>query len=259
MEIRDLAIRILSAETIEDKLFFPDELTDLVPGPSIVWKEPIRPSAMGFKKRSKEEKLPPFHELGHPDKRAACLHRFAGHELLAVEIMAFALLAFPSAPIHFRKGLANTLKEEQGHVQLYLKHMSRLGVCFGDLPLYRHFWTHTPYITSPLHYVSMMSLTFEMANLDFAPIYGKCFLNHGDPESSELMATICHDEMSHVQFGWHWMKKLKDPLLSDWDAWKAVLETTLLTPKRAKGFYLHEDTRRHAGISEDWIQNLKNA
>ena len=173
--------------------------------------------------------------------------------------MAFALLAFPEAPPHFRKGLAHTLKEEQWHVSIYMKNMLRLGIRFGDLPLYKHFWNHTPYITSPLHYVSMMSLTFEMANLDFAPMYGKSFLKHGDPESAELMATICRDEISHVGFGWHWMNKLKDPQIADWDAWTSVLSTTLLTPKRAKGFYVHEEPRRASGIPEEWIRNLKNA
>ena len=66
--------------------------------------------------------------------------------------------------------------------------MERLGITFGDLPLYRHFWKHTPHIQSPLHYISMMSLTFEMANLDFAPMYGQSFAPFGDIDSAGLMA-----------------------------------------------------------------------
>lgn len=139
MELREWALSILEADSLERKLAHPGELTDDEPGPPLFWKEPVRPQGMGFTWRTREEKLPPFHDHHDPDKRAVCLHRFAGHELLAVEIMAFALLAFPDAPKHFRRGLANTLHEEQGHVRLYMEAMEKLGIRFGDLPLYRHF------------------------------------------------------------------------------------------------------------------------
>lgn len=257
MELREWAMQILSAGSLEEKLITPDELTDESPGSPLTILEPNRPSHMKFNRRSREEKLPAFQELHCAEKRAICLHRFAGHELLAVEIMAYVLLAFPDASYTFRKGVAHVLKEEQGHVRLYMKRLQELGLNFGDLPLYKHFWMHTPYITSPLHYISMMSLTFEMANLDFAPIYGKIFTNVGDTESASLMATILKDEISHVRFGWQWLKKLKDEKDSEWDAWHKVLQTTLLTPKRAKGFYLHQETRQKAGIAEDFIEKLR--
>ena len=118
MELTTWATRILSADTLEEKLLAPDILTDFTPGPAVLWDTPTRPPGMEFRRHSKEERLPGLHEHTEVDKRAICLHRFAGHELLAVEIMAYAILAFPDAPKHFRKGLANTLKEEQEHVEL---------------------------------------------------------------------------------------------------------------------------------------------
>jgi uncharacterized ferritin-like protein (DUF455 family) len=256
MELREWAIRILSADTLSEKLFTPEEWTDLDPGAPLVFNEPVRPSGMQFKRHTSREKLPPFHEHWHPDKRAACLHRFAGHELLAVEIMAQALLAFPEAPRHFRKGVANTLREEQEHVRLYIQRMQAMGLNFGDLPLYRHFWAHVPHLTSPIRYVSVMSLTFEMANLDFAPLYGKSFARAGDEASAALMKRILEDEISHVSFGMNWLKKFKRPEQSEWDAWRESLPP-LMTPKRAKGFVLHEEPRRQAGIQEEWIHKLK--
>lgn len=258
MELREWAIQILSADTLEDKLSDPGTWTDHLPGSAICWKEPSRPSGMGFTHRTREEKLPSFQDHHDPHYRAICLHRFGGHELLAVEIMAYTLLAFPEAPKTFRRGLAHTLREEQGHVRLYMKQMKRLGVQFGDLPLYRHFWKHTPFIQSPTHYVSIMSLTFEMANLDFAPMYGKSFAHFGDNESAELMATILKDEISHVQFGWRWLKQFNQGGESDWDVWEKTLASTLLTPKRAKGFLVHEAPRQNAGIPRDWIEKLKS-
>lgn len=258
MELRDWAIRILSADILDEKLLTPHELTDNEPGAPLVFNEPTRPPGMEFKRHTSREKLPAFHEHRHPDNRAACLHRFAGHELLAVEIMAHALLAFPEAPRHFRKGVANTLREEQEHVRLYIQRMEQLDLKFGDLPLYKHFWAHVPHLTCPIRYVSMMSLTFEMANLDFAPLYGKSFAKAGDEASAVLMKRILEDEISHVSFGMNWLKKLKQPEVSEWDAWKESLPP-LMTPQRAKGFILHEEPRRKAGVPEDWIQKLKNS
>jgi uncharacterized ferritin-like protein (DUF455 family) len=101
-----------------------------------------------------------------------------------------------------------------------------------------------------------MSLTFEMANLDFAPMYGKSFSCVGDETTAALMQQIFEDEIKHVAFGMSWLKKLKKPENSEWDTWEQNLPP-LMTPKRAKGFVLHEDARRWAGIPEDWIQKLK--
>lgn len=255
MELKEWAMRILSADTIEDKLFSPSHFTDLTPGSPIFWDTPSRPTGMEFKRHSKEERLPSLQEHGSKDKRAICLHRFAGHELLAVEIMAYALLAFPDAPKHFRKGLANTLKEEQQHVRLYIERLGEMGVRFGDLPLYKHFWSHTPYLTTPLKYISVMSLTFEMANLDFAPMYRNSFIRHGDDSSALLMQQILEDEISHVSFGYQWLKKFKGKEQSEWNAWRSNVPERLPL-HRARGFTLQEEPRKKALIPDEWIDAL---
>jgi uncharacterized ferritin-like protein (DUF455 family) len=257
MELREWAVRILSADSLDDKLFSPDRLTDHHPGPALFWKEPVRPPGMEFKRHTRKEKLPTFRDHHTQDHRAICLHRFAGHELLAVEIMAYALLAFPDASKHFRRGVANTLREEQGHVQLYIDRMQEMGLRFGDLPLYRHFWAHVPFITSPLRYLSLMSLTFEMANLDFAPLYGQSFARHGDTESAELMTKILEDEIRHVAFGCQWLRKLKPSGESECETWKNNIPE-MVTPNRARGFLFFEEHRKRAGIPQSWIEYLKN-
>lgn len=254
MELREFALRILTATTLEDKLLTPGSLTDLVPGPALRIDEPSRPAHMGFGRRGAKEKLPPFSEHHKLENRALCLHRFAGHELLAVEIMAFALLAFPDAPKSFRKGVLNTLMEEQGHVRLYCDRLQKMGVTFGDFPLYRHFWTHTPSLQTPLQYVSMMSLTFEMANLDFAPHYGHSFEKVGDFDSAALMATIFADEIRHVRFGLTWLNNWQTDL-PPWETWLASLSPKI-HPRRAKGLIYSPDARASAGLPPSWILNL---
>lgn len=257
MELRDWAMRILSADTLEEKLLCPDVLTDENPGLPLVFNEPARPAGMGFHKRTKEQKLPPFQTHGKEENRAVCLHRFAGHELLAVEIMAQALIAFPEAPKAFRKGVAHTLKEEQGHVKMYIQRMEALGLKFGDLPLYKHFWNHVPHLTSPIRYVSVMSLTFEMANLDFAPLYGRSFAAFGDEASAALMGQILKDEINHVSFGYRWLNKFRGENPA-WNSWLDSLPPKI-APKRAKGFVVMEENRKKAGIPDEWIEQIKLA
>lgn len=254
MELRDWATRILSADTLEEKLLDPGELTDHGAGPAFFWNEPTRPVGMGFCPHSRKDQLPAFTEHGSCDKRAICLHRFAGHELLAVEIMAYALLAFPEAPRGFRRGVAHTLREEQEHVRLYIHRLKALGLQFGDLPLYRHFWSYTPYLKNPMQYVSVMSLTFEMANLDFAPTYGASFQKHGDLDSAKLMERILQDEIGHVSFGWNWLKKLSQEE-NLWDTWKEALPPKMRV-EQARGRQFFEEYRRKAGISKEWIERL---
>lgn len=258
MELRQWAVRILSADALDLKLFEPEEFTDFSPGPAIFWKEPVRPAGMGFHKHTRKDRLPSLHEHGDADKRAECLHRFAGHELLAIEIMAYALLAFPDAPSTFRRGVAHTLREEQGHVRLYMKRMEEMGLKFGDLPLYKHFWAYVPFLTSPLRYISLMSLTFEMANLDFAPMYGASFARHGDLESSKLMQQILADEINHVSFGCRWLQKWKEQNVSEWETWLASIPPKV-SASRARGTLFNENDRKLAGIPEDWIGHLKNS
>ncbi|MDN3505078.1 MAG: DUF455 family protein [Rhabdochlamydiaceae bacterium] len=242
---------------MDEKLLRPDVLTDFEPGLELFWDEPTRPTGMTFSRHNREDKLPTFQFHNSEQNRAVCLHRFGGHELLAVEIMAYALLAFPNAPRGFRKGVANTLKEEQEHVRLYMEHMTLLGVEFGDLPLFKHFWKQVPFLKTPLQYLSVMALTFEMANLDFAPLYRDSFRRHGDEVSAQLMEQIIKDEISHVSFGMHWFNKLKpEDEKSDFELYAASLPP-ILRPKRAKGFVFQEENRQKARVPQEWINSLK--
>jgi len=258
MELRTWAERILSADTLKEKLLEPGKLTDHEPGSPLFWEEPTRPKGMEFQKHRRKDKLPNKSELADPDKRAICLHRFAGHELLAVEIMAYALLAFPEAPKHFRKGVAGTLREEQEHVRLYIEQLKRLGMQFGDEPLYRHFWSYTPYLKTPEQYLSVMSLSFEMANLDYAPTFGGAFEQCGDLDASRLMQRILEDEIAHVSFGWNWLKKFKSDEMSQWEAWLSNLPDRF-PPSRAMGYPFLEENRKKAGVSNDWLIDFKEA
>jgi uncharacterized ferritin-like protein (DUF455 family) len=257
MELRQWALQILTGSHLEDKLSAPEILTDDFPGPPLFIDEPARSPSLALSRRSKEEKLPPFQFHHTQDARCLCLHRFCGHELLAVEMISFALLAYPEAPKGYRKSLVHHLKEEQSHVRLYQNRLKEMGVCFGDQPLFRHFWASTSYLYDVQHFISFMNLTLEQANLDFAPMYRHSFVRHGDIESARVMEKILLDEIGHVRLGIHWLKRLypekNDPQL--FETWKSSLPKGV-GPERGYGFVCYVEPRQKAGVPLSWIEAL---
>ncbi len=133
--------------------------------------------------------------------------------------MALVLLRFPEAPAAFRKGVLQTLKDEQEHTQLYLHRMKQCGVHFGELPVSGYFWRSVSVMENPMDYVSSLCLTFEQANLDFARHYAKGFAAVGDDATSAgLLDKIYRDEIGHVAYGLKWFRRWKNPTESDWEA-----------------------------------------
>ncbi|MES2708437.1 MAG: DUF455 family protein [Verrucomicrobiota bacterium] len=260
MEIREFAQRVLFAGTLEEKLLVPAEgkLTDLEPGPVLITPDaPGRPPGLRFSPRGERARLPRADELHGTEARAVLLHAFANHELLAVELMALALLKFPDAPPDFRRGLLRTLREEQEHTRLYMDRMAAGGLQFGDLPMNGFFWRNIAGMATPMDYVSLLSLTFEQANLDYAQYYAGVFRQLGDMETGGLLERIYRDEIAHVGYGLKWFRRWKDQDRSDWEAWERGLAFPL-SPARGKGNApFNREGRKRAGLDDDFISRME--
>ena len=257
MELRDFAEQVLFATTLEEKLRCPEILTDEHPGPPLVTPEsPGRPAELRFKPQvSGKAEFPGLHQLENKTERGKLLHFFANHELLATELMALVLLKFPDAPTAFRKGLVQTLKDEQEHTRLYLARMRACGIEFGELPVSGYFWRCVSPMENPMDYVASLSLTFEQANLDFARHFARGFATVGDHDTAQLLEKIYRDEIGHVAYGLKWFRRWKQPGESDWDAFCRTLKFPL-SPQRAKGISLNVEGRRAAGLDPQFIAEL---
>src|ERR1051326_8838738 len=203
MELREFAERGLFATTLEEKLRRPAGITDERPGVALVAPDsPGRPATLRFKPHgSGQAGFPPMHRLEQQRERGRLLHFFANHELLATELMALVLLRFPQAPASFRRGVLQTLKDEQQHTRWYLRRMEECAIHFGELPVSGYFWRAMSKIEQPIDYVAGLSLTFEQANLDFAAHFARLFASAGDVETARLLEQIHHDEIGHVAYG----------------------------------------------------------
>ncbi|MBI4603582.1 MAG: DUF455 family protein, partial [Planctomycetes bacterium] len=119
MEVRDFALSILEATTLEGKLRpAPRALTDREPGLPQRLERPARPPGLEIVPSSRA-RVPSIEGMADPAQRGRILHALANHELQAAELFAWALLAFPEAPRELRRGLLRILGDEQRHTRMY--------------------------------------------------------------------------------------------------------------------------------------------
>ncbi len=260
----DYALKVLFSNTLEEKLSLsgfrhvsfdnPSREEPLIGSPT-----PGRPGNLLLPqgKNHDQPHFPTEPQLVDEENRGILLHFFANHELLAAELMALALLKFPDAPTAFRKGLLNTLREEQIHTQWYLNRMKECGVSFGDYRVSRFFWDTVSGMDSPLDYVSRLSLTFEQANLDYSKYYAGVLKEAGDASSAAILEKIYKDEIAHVGYGLKWFRKWKSENGSDWGDYRDKLVFPL-SPVRAKGNKtpFNREGRIAAGFDDEFIEQL---
>ncbi|SMF32544.1 DUF455 family protein [Pseudobacteriovorax antillogorgiicola] len=258
MEIREFAEAILFGTSLKDKLLRPEVLTDDQPWNSIDRPQfPGRPLILmpGLKTR---RPFPKDHQLDQGENRAAILHFFANHELLAMELMALALLKFPDAPKAFRRGIAETIFEEQDHMILYQKRMESLGMELGEIAVNDFFWNSLKDMASPMDYVTGMSMTFEQANLDYSRHYIRLMNRIGDHETSTLLDKVYQDEIGHVKYGVTWFDRWRSHERSQWSSHRlAMFGRQPLTIARAKGIGFDRDGRLRAGFSGEYVDAME--
>ena len=254
MHARDYAHAIVTSDTLAGKLVPPPP--DLVledAEPALRIAAPGRPSALAIVS-GRNARVPPLAGMRDPAQRARILHALANHELQAIELFAWALLAFPDAPLPFRRGLVAILADEQRHLALYIDRLAAHGVGFGDQPVTGHFWNKLDHFATPLGFVCAMGLTFENANLDFAGEYAAAARACGDDATAAVLERVHTDEIAHVHFGYVWLRRLAN---TD-DVWRAYLANVQfpLGPRRARGATFDRDARRRAGLDEAFIDAL---
>ncbi len=256
MLVRDFAENLLRAGTLEEKLR---------PAPAGILDEPggepsdpasllRRPPGLEIRE-GRRARVPPASAWGDVAQRVRILHALANHELQAVELFAWALLAFPQAPPSLRRGWLRILGDEQRHCGLYAARLAAHGARFGDFPVSGHFWRKARDMTTPLRFVCAMGMTFENANLDFTHDHVEAARAAGDEESVRALLAVHEDEVRHVRFAWEWLLRLKPQGVSAWDAYVASVAPPH-GPRRARGARFDRDARVAAGLDEDFIDRL---
>lgn len=257
MKLEEFAKSILFSEDLNSKLFNPEHLEyedfNLYEIPSF----PSRNNQIKF--TDKQLKFPKKNTLNLNDKKAVALHSFANHELLAIEMMACALLILPNNSeemIKLKKGIITALKDEQVHFQMYRNRIQELGYEFGDFPLNDFFWRQMPNMNTAEKFLSVMSVTFEAANLDFAKYYEAIFTGFDDKKTAGILKKVYEDEISHVALGVNYLNRWRGDK-SLWEYYLSVLPFPI-TPDRSKGICFVAEARSRAGLDHNFVENVKN-
>lgn len=258
MELREFAQSVLIATDLERKLAPPaTPLTDDDPGPPFRASQPGRPEELPIADRRQAPAMPKPGAFYDPARRAVAHHVMANHELQAAEVMAMVLLAFPEAPTEFRLGLARILRDEQRHTRMHARRAADLGRPFGSLPVSGYIWDKSRAFESVLDYLAGIPLTLEQRNLDHTREYESWFRAAGDEKGAQIAATIHQDEIGHVAFGLEWLRRLKSPEQSDFDAWRSHLHWPLRPARGVGPAGLDRGPRMAAGMDDDFLQSLE--
>lgn len=270
--LRDFCLRILECGDLETKLCPPSApttagLADPEGIEAIFVEAPMR--APGLRMRGGRGRLPRPGELSQPANRRRCLARFAHHELMAVELFAWALLRWPDLPRALRRGWLSALIDEQRHCRLYLERLRAHGGDFETDDHSDYFWRQAPAIAaSPAGaraFLAAMGLTLEQANLDFTLTYRDGFAAAGDEETARVCQRVHDEEIAHVALAAHWIRRLESedgdiaqPDGTDLDRYLACVPFPL-GPARAKGRRFEVSARRRAGLSDRFIETVRRA
>jgi uncharacterized ferritin-like protein (DUF455 family) len=249
------AQRYIQSEDLADKLD-PEE-------PPREWAEepgalrltgPGRPKELDVQARSKRSLRPS--QLQDPRRRAQLVHTFLHHELQAAELMCWALLAFPEAPVSFRRGLLGICLDEIRHMQMYRDYLVERGFDYGSFSVRDWFWERTATCATPLEFVALMGMGLEGGNLDHASRYTKAFAEAGDEAAAELQRVVALEEIPHVRFATKWFREWSGGL--DFDRWADSLVGPL-TPALFRGREIDFVARRQAGFTDEFLARLADA
>lgn len=247
MNYKNIASHILYNGDIESKLAINERAFEMEERVA-----PARNENISFS--SHQIKFPKTAQLIHDKNKALALHFFANHELLAIELFAWAILTFDLKEKELQT-LMTTIKEEQKHLKLYLQRMSEFKVLLGDFPLNSFLWNTVSRSDSFEQFYGLMALTFEQANLDFMKYFIEIFTDLGDEKTCQILKIVYQDEISHVARGRNYLNDHQDNS-GLWEYYRSLLPNKI-SPARAKGMRFDEKARERAGLDKTFIMSLK--
>ncbi len=175
------------------------------------------------------------------------LHDLLNSEFVTVERMGRILAEFPDLPWETRFDMARQAWDEARHAEIIQRRLEELGGYVGMYPINFWGWEMDVNRPDPLERLALSNMTFERESSKHVREWILQAKRTDDPASVHVLEYILADEVTHVQYGLHWVDALtKD----DPERRKRVLEypRSVLANRHPVGVKFGETTDRRDNI-----------
>jgi uncharacterized ferritin-like protein (DUF455 family) len=203
--------------------------------------------------------MPKRGRAGSAATRFALLHALAHIELNAIDLAVDLVGRWgPEMPPAFTTDWLRIADEEAQHFGLLLGLLEKAGGTYGDLPAHDGLWEAAQATAHDLEArLAIVPQVLEARGLDVTPPMIARFEAQGDTEAAEVLSRILTDEITHVEAGNRWFRKLCAESVSEpSERFRALVH---LHFRGAVKPPFNVSARRQAGLATDWYSSLGSA
>ncbi|XP_004303164.1 PREDICTED: uncharacterized protein LOC101302178 [Fragaria vesca subsp. vesca] len=191
---------------------------------------------------------------------AYMLHNLAHVELNAIDLAWDTVVRFsPFSDIlgeGFFADFAHVADDESRHFAWCSQRLAELGFKYGDMPAHNLLWRECEKSSDNVAArLAVIPLVQEARGLDAGPRLVQKLVGFGDLRTSEIVARIADEEVTHVAVGVHWFVSVCQKLgCAPSSAFKDLLEEYNVELKGPFNY----SARDEAGIPRDWYDLSTN-
>jgi uncharacterized ferritin-like protein (DUF455 family) len=203
--------------------------------------------------------MPKRGKAGSPRARFALLHALAHIELNAIDLAVdLAGRWGPQMPADFTTDWLRIADEEAQHFTLLQGLLAETGGRYGDLPAHDGLWEAAQATAHDLAArLAIVPQVLEARGLDVTPPMIERFEAQGDTRAAEVLKRILADEITHVEAGNRWFRKLCAESVSEPGArFRTLVEQHFRGAVKPP---FNVSARRQAGLATDWYSSLPSA
>ncbi len=198
----------------------------------------------------------PRRGLGSEAGRAALIHAVTHIEFNAINLAWDAVYRFRGLPAQYYSDWVRVADEEAYHFELLSKRLQNLGYQYGDFPAHNGLWAMAQKTADdPMVRMALVPRVLEARGLDVTPGMMQRLKKVGDDGTVEILKTILHDEIGHVEIGSRWFKYFCDERgLNAESTFRELINAYFIGELRGPFNY---EKRQQAGFSVDELKTLE--
>ncbi|MCG2842354.1 ferritin-like domain-containing protein [Sandaracinobacter sp. RS1-74] len=203
--------------------------------------------------------MPKRGRAGTARTRFALLHALAHIELNAIDLAVdMAGRWGPEMPPEFTSDWLRIADEEAQHFGLLSALLGEAGGGYGDLPAHDGLWEAAEATAHHLQArLAIVPQVLEARGLDVTPPMIERFRAAGDEAAARVLERILADEVTHVEAGNRWFRKLcADSAQKPEDRFRELVRIHFRGPVKPP---FNDSARSRAGLTTDWYAALGSA